>query len=282
MHTVTRIVITAIGALLLAIPANAAFLEHLLIHEAVHVASHSARHTSEVTSETAHVPLPMGNGFSACPQFFYQGVMPNVPNAGSMKPRELCFDAFAVYHSGVSHTPLFVAEKLNRQQIVNAHDEERTNLFFADARLPSAERAELIDYKGSGYDRGHMAPAGDQPNDQAMAQSFSLANMVPQAPKNNRGVWAMAVENAVRKYVLRARGDVYVITGPVFTQKHDAIPHGAPRVWVPDYLYKLVYDPSAGKTWAYWVPNTNEARVDGVISYQELVKRTGIQFLSQH
>lgn len=90
---------------------------------------------------------------------------------------------------------MFVAEKLNRKSIADA-DEKRTNKFFPDARLRSAERATLDDYKGSGFDKGHMAPAGDMSTAQAMAQSFSLANKVPQAPEHNRGAWVKPVEAA--------------------------------------------------------------------------------------
>ena len=127
------------------------------------------------------------DSFAACRQFFAGGKPPVV--APRPTNRALCYDAFAILHSGESKTAFFVAEKLNRVSIADA-DEKRTNKFFPDARLRSAERATLDDYRGSGFDRGHMAPAGDMPTAQAMARSFSLANMVPQAPEHNRGVWA--------------------------------------------------------------------------------------------
>ena len=91
--------------------------------------------------------------FSACLQFFANAKPPVV--APRPTTRALCYDAFAVLHSGESKTPVFVAEKLNQASVADAN-EKRTNRFFADARLRSAERATLEDYKNSGYDRGHM------------------------------------------------------------------------------------------------------------------------------
>lgn len=217
------------------------------------------------------------NDFSTCLQFFANGKPPVV--VARPTNRALCYDAFAILHSGESKTPVFVAEKLNRASIADA-DEKRTNKFFADARLRSSERAELADYKDSGYDRGHLAPAGDMPTPPAMAQSFSLANMVPQAPEHNRGVWARSVEAATRKYVSRATGDVYVITGPVFVPSIAASPSiGANKVHVPKYLFKLVYDQAPNRAWVYWQENDNVTRGSKPISYSELVKRTGVEYL---
>jgi endonuclease G len=217
-----------------------------------------------------------GLDFRACPQFFAAGTAPRVPKVHQFAPRALCYDSFAVLHSGVSKTPVFVAERLNRAHLNDAKDEKRTNRFFPDARLPSAERARLEDYKHSGYDRGHMAPAANMPTARSMAQSFSLANMVPQAPVNNQRSWA-GIEKATRQYVMRAKGDVYVVTGPVFDTRPRTI--GPGKVWVPKYLYKLVYDESAGRAWAHWIENTDTARAGPPISYEELVRRTGIEFI---
>ena len=216
----------------------------------------------------------LSNDFSACKTVFANSTPPII-KVSDIKPRALCFSGFAVMHSGKSRTPLYVAERLNKEMLSDAH-KKRTDDFFADARLPRAERAELEDYRGSGYDRGHMAPAADMSTDESMAQCFSLANMIPQAPINNRTAWA-GIEKATRKYIKRASGDVYVITGPVFNAQSKTI--GDNHVWVPKYLYKLVYDPSASKVWAHWIENSDDAQVDEPISYQELVKRTGINFL---
>lgn len=214
--------------------------------------------------------------FSECRHLFVNGSTPVMPATPDLHLRALCFSSFAVLHSGKSRTPVYVAERLNKETLIEAKDNKRSNRFFADARLPRAERAELDDFKGSGYDRGHMAPAADMATSVAMSQSFSLANMVPQAPENNRKAWA-SIEKATRKYVMRASGDVFVITGPVFNKHPESI--GYNKVWVPSHLFKMVYDPATRKSWAHWLENTDHARPGKPISYDELVARTGIDFM---
>lgn len=211
--------------------------------------------------------------FTACPQFFPGQHAPIVPAAQRM--RELCFSGFAVLHSGETKTPLFVAERLNRQLLTQAQGLQRTDKFYAEARLPSAERAELADYRGSGYSRGHLAPAANMTSAEAMAQSFSLANMVPQDQTHNGGPWNR-IEQDTRKYIMRATGDVYIFTGAVFDGAPKTIGQG---VAVPSHMYKLVYDAATGKSWAHWQANDAATRVSAPISYDELVRRTGIEFL---
>ena len=210
--------------------------------------------------------------FARCPQFFVNGTPPAM--APRPKLRELCYEAFAILHSGETKTPVFVAQVLNRRSVEDA-DEKRATTFFADARLPRAERAELEDYKRSGYSRGHMAPAGDMHSPTAMAQSFSLANMVPQDIQHNGGAWAK-IEQDTRRYIRRAKGDVFVITGPVFMPDSPNI--GQNGVRVPKFLFKLVYDRTTNRAWAHWQENREGERVRRPISYRELVQRTGVEF----
>jgi len=223
--------------------------------------------------DSAALLTPEPTSFAQCPQFFANGAPPVITPRPLL--RELCYEAFAVLHSGTTKTPVFVAQRLNRPMLEGAN-EKRAKRFFADARLPSGERAELEDYKNSGYSRGHMAPAGDMTTPTAMAQSFSLANMVPQNAQHNGGAWNK-IEQDTRHYVKRAKGDMFVITGPVFTDAGPRI--GANGVKVPTYLYKLVYEATTNKAWAHWQENRDGETVGRPISYQELVKRTGVEFL---
>lgn len=215
--------------------------------------------------------------YAQCPQFFPQGRAPLVPAAPTL--RELCFTAFAVLHNGQTKTPVFVAERLNRHILEQARDVARTDRFYAEARLPRAERAELEDYRLSGYSRGHMAPAGNMATPEAMAQSFSLANMAPQNQTHNAGAWNR-IEEDTRRYIRRAQGDVYVFTGPVYSAQPPTI--GDNRVAVPSHFFKLVYDPSTRRAWAHWQAHQPDTRVGAPIDYAEFVRRTGLHLLPDY
>jgi endonuclease G, mitochondrial len=188
------------------------------------------------------------------------------------KPVALCSDTFAVLYSKVSKTPLMVVERLTRQQMVEAQGQERTDKFFPDPRVPRSARAELDDFRKSGFDRGHLAPAGNQPGPGAMAQSFALTNMVPQNPVHNQKVWSK-IESDVRKYVKRASGHVFVFTGPLFREGVTTV--GRNEIWVPTHLFKLVYDADTGRSWAYVLPNAADAVIERPMAYPEFVKNTG-------
>ena len=109
-----------------------------------------------------------------------------------------------------------------------------------------------------------------------MVQSFSLANVVPQNAQHNGGAWAK-IEQDTRHYVRRAKGDVFVITGPMFAD--DAPESGANRVRVPAYLYKLVSDATTHRAWVHWQQNRQGETVSRPIGYSELVKRTDVELL---
>jgi endonuclease G len=207
--------------------------------------------------------------FDQCQNLFPTQQIPSSTQVG----RDLCFDDFAIYYSPLDKKPIYTVERLNGEQLQAPHP-RRTNQFYEEARLPAHERALLADYRGSGYDRGHNVPAGDMTSERGMAQSFSLANMMPQARQNNQGIWAKRVEEPTRMYIKRAQGDIYVFTGSV----GHAGSIGKSKVTVPSHLYKLVYDPAKKLAWAYWVENTDDAQMNAPISYAELVQKTGINF----
>jgi len=209
---------------------------------------------------------------TACLEHFANKAAPEFTRPALQKKTiGLCFEAFALMHSGVSRTPLWVAEKLTRESLIRARNVQREDNFHAEETLPPEDRAELHDYARSGFDRGHMAPAADMPSLTAQHESFSLANIVPQQRQNNQILWA-AIEGATR-HMTNLRGELYVMTGPIFEGEKIERING--RVFIPTHIYKAVYDP-AKKEGAAWIsPNTAE-NIYEVVSIAELEKRINI------
>jgi endonuclease G len=192
---------------------------------------------------------------TACLEHFAHKTAPEFTRPALQKKTiGLCFEAFALMHSGVSRTPLWVAEKLTRESLIRARSVQRED-----------------NYARSGFDRGHMAPAADMPTQTAQHESFSLANIVPQQRQNNQILWA-AIESATR-HMTNLRSELYVMTGPIFDGEKIERLNG--RVFIPTHIYKAVYDP-AKKEGAAWIsPNTAENTFE-VVSIAELEKRINI------
>ncbi|WP_227685962.1 DNA/RNA non-specific endonuclease [Psychrobacter aquimaris] len=213
--------------------------------------------------------------FTQCSESFYGGVYPEFINTKlSNKTQALCMDGFAVMYSGVSRTPLWSAEYLDRKRLQQAKEIDREDSFHEESRLPKSVRASLSDYSGSGYDRGHLAPNANMANRSQQYDSFSLANIAPQSPRNNRYIWRN-IESATR-YLTQQYGEVYSITGVAFTGKKTK--QLANRVLVPSHFFKAVYIPAINQAGVYYAPNDESERIE-VISIDELSTKIGIDVL---
>lgn len=131
----------------------------------------------------------------------------------------------------------WVAYELTRDEIYGVY--ERADDFRADSSIKTGS-ADLDDYRGSGFDRGHLIPAADLPwAEQAMSDSFYMSNMSPQESTFNRGIWG-SLEAVVRNFAA-TEGSVYVVTGPVLTDgPYETI--GDNEVSIPNTYFKVILD----------------------------------------
>lgn len=215
----------------------------------------------------------LSDSFKNCSQFFPANLELSAAGVDkAWRPKELCSDAFAVLYSSRAKAPLAVVERLTREAV--SKQVKRGDDFYEDPRISRKDSALLSDFRGSGFDRGHMSPAANQPTENAMAQSMALSNIVLQDPQNNQKTWRK-IEEDVRKYVERAQGPVLVITGPLFDR-----PNQGASVWMPSRLFKLVYDETTGRSWAYLQDNA-PGPINPPVSYAEFRKATGWKFLDK-
>ncbi len=145
-------------------------------------------------------------------------------------------EGYTVSYNRETRLPNWVAWRLTRAHIRG--DAQRKGVKFAEDTDVPEPRATDADYRSSGYDRGHLCPAGDNKwSSKAMEQSFLFTNICPQAPQLNRGDWN-EMEIACRKWAQR-HGEIYIVCGPVlYKQKHKTI--GKNKVVVPEAFFKVV------------------------------------------
>ena len=170
----------------------------------------------------------------------------------------------------------WVAYSLTSSQVYGSVD--RTNNFRTDPKVKTGS-ASLPDYKGSGYDRGHLAPAGDMKSTYtAMSESFYMSNMSPQVPGFNREIWKK-LEGTVRNWAV-ANEKVYITTGAVLTASYPTI--GINKVSIPEFYYKVVldYEQPEIKGIGFILPNqkSNKSLQSYAVSIDEVERFTGIDF----
>ena len=199
---------------------------------------------------------------------------------------------YVLEHSSVDKIPLWVCESVAADQL-GGHL-ARSNRFKADPDL-KGPRAYPKDYVGSGYDRGHQAPAGNQTVDPDLKdQTFYMSNMAPQRPSLNRGIWKR-LEDKTSDWVFRY-GHAYEWTGPIRCEPKQLPPVtsegacerrtiGEHAVAVPVYFYKIivVQDQSVWKAIAFVLPNTDFKRPYRLESYITSIdwieEHTGVEFM---
>lgn len=170
----------------------------------------------------------------------------------------------------------WVAYKLtskNLEKNVNRADER----FYPDDKV-STGSASPQDYAGSGYDRGHLAPAGDfTGNAKMMRETFVMSNMSPQHPLCNRETWRLLEERV--RFWGEKKGDLYVVTGPVFKPNMPTIGKRN-KIAVPPAYYKIIFSYKEMRAIAFIVPNVNkkESYRQYQVSIREVEKETGLDF----
>ena len=176
----------------------------------------------------------------------------------------ICHEGQVVAFNPAHNVSDWVAFRLRREDLL-AGDVARKDAFRGDPEVPDGHRVVQADYTGTGYDRGHLAPAGAMKwSSEAMSESFFMSNMAPQVGNGfNRHIWKL-LEQRMRHWACE-RGVLYVVTGPlyenqpieqlVYDKDGDRVDDNGVLVDVPSHFFKLAFDPVRIEAIAFILPN---------------------------
>jgi len=207
-----------------------------------------------------------------CPQFVFNGA----PISKLEDSQYICKQNYAIHYRNDTKTAEYVVEHVTKESVSGTA--KRADDFRPDPDIPKPQQSVLSDYTGNPYDRGHLAPAGNNTQSAIiMSESFFLSNMIPQVPNNNRGIWKQ-IETYVRNWALEGK-DIYVVTGTIYKEGHLVIGN---KVGVPQFVWKVIVDKKAGKAIAFVFPN-EALPVKDLPKYattvQKIEQLTGINFM---
>lgn len=191
--------------------------------------------------------------------------------------RVIVHKGYTVSYNADWKIPNWVAYELTDEEV--AGEEPRGKKFIPDPMVPKYESATTEDYKNSGWDRGHMAPAADMKwHPQAMKESFYLSNICPQNRNLNAGAWK-DLEEQVRDLAAQ-KGHIYVVCGPIVADNHETI--GTNQVVIPQAFFKVLLQEENGEIHTIGFVYENVAGRRPMSTYamsvDEVEELTGIDF----
>ncbi|WP_242204895.1 DNA/RNA non-specific endonuclease [Aestuariivivens insulae] len=188
-------------------------------------------------------------------------------------------EGYSLSYSETHEQAEWVAYELKKEHLSKANYKRP---YFEIDQAVNTGAAHWRNYKNSGYDRGHLCPAGDRRySKQAHDETFLTSNISPQEHEFNSGIWN-ELEQKVRYWAKRYDG-VFVVTGGVLKGNLKTI--GEEAVAVPNQFYKLLldYNSENPKMIGFLVPheNSNRPLTDFVVSVDSIEALTGIDFFPQ-
>ncbi len=188
-------------------------------------------------------------------------------------------DGYSLSYSEPHEQAEWVAYELKKAHLTNTNF--KRPYFEVDNAIKTGA-ASWKNYKNSGYDRGHLCPAGDRSYSKlAYNETFLTSNISPQEHEFNSGIWN-TLEQKVRYWASKYDG-VFVVTGGVLKGNMKTI--GSEHVAVPNQFYKVLIDVNSVKIKmiAFLMPhkNSNKPLYDFVVSVDEVEKLTGIDFFPE-
>ena len=203
------------------------------------------------------------------------GKAANVTGSGTIKRRF----AYTVSYNHGTRQPNWVAWTLTR---AHASGKLKRGDFEDDMDMPSPKGTKA-DYFNTGFDRGHLCPAGDNKwSQKAMDECFLMTNMCPQTHALNAGVWN-SIEQQCRTWA-KKYGKVYIVCGPIFLNKqHRKL--GKNKVVVPDAFFKVILRTGKNPQAIGFICRNQSAKglqkKDFVNSIDEVERITGYDFFSK-
>lgn len=188
-------------------------------------------------------------------------------------------EGYSLSYSEPHEQAEWVAYELKKSHLSNSNFKRP---YFQVDKAVKTKAAHWRNYKKSGYDRGHLCPAGDRKYSQsAHDETFLTSNISPQKHDFNSGIWNRLEQKT--RYWARKYDGVFVVSGGVLKGKMKSI--GQEKVSVPNQFYKVIIDNNQGETKmiAFLMPHkdSNKPLYDFVVTVDEVEKLTGIDFFAE-